>query len=146
MALRISGEESEMDYLFGEKSEWYPNKFPCPQADCNNKSAELMVSIKPEALSVLSVFDLTAQEAFAALNGMGLPEEQDCGPTAVRVAFKEPIKSVDARLVKGTNRSVIDSIEFGNGTRVFLGASAYGAIVYRIAKKRSFVKEVLSET
>lgn len=140
-ALRISGEVDEMVHLFGEKSEWYPDKFPCVTDGCTSKM-EIMDSIAGDAFRALDVHDVTPTEAFSALNGLGVPEEQDCGPTAVKVAFQKPIKNVATRLVKGTNRSVIDSVEFEDGSKLFLGSSAFGAIVYRISKKRSFVEEV----
>jgi hypothetical protein len=134
-----------MDHLFGEKSDWYPDKFPCPWVNCDGKG-ELLTSIQPEALAALSVHELTPQEAYVAFNGLGLPEEQDCGPTAVQVAFNKLVKKVNVALLKGTNRSIVNWIEFEDGTRLFLGATAAGAIVYRIAKPRSFTQEALDAT
>ena len=138
----LSGDPEEIMGLFRD---WMPDNFPCCNANCNNKKAELVESIDPGVMNMWTIFQVTAHEAFSAMQGLGLPEERDCGPTAVKAAFEKPVKDLAVRLVKGTNRSVIDHIEFDDGTRLYLGASAYGAIVYRIAPKRSFVEEVIRE-
>lgn len=127
-AVRVTGAESEILSLFND---WWPAQFPCPR--CRG-TARIVEAIEQTALSVLDVYDLTPTEAFKAFSGLGLPTEQECGPMAVRLAFQQPVKTVQARLIKGSNRSVIDSIEFADGTLLYLGASPYGAIVYRIAE------------
>jgi hypothetical protein len=55
------------------------------------------------------------------------------------------VKSLDAKLLKGSNRTIIYSIEFENGTRMYLASSAYGALVYRIATPRKYADEVADE-
>jgi hypothetical protein len=132
-AIRTSGEYAEVDLLLGEKSEWYPDKYPC--ANCPAKAA-LIDNIDPSALKALDLYEMTAQEAYGAFNGLGLPEERECGPMAVGDAFKSSVKKVHCELIKGTNRSVVRHIELEDGTRVYFGSSPYGATVYRIAKRR----------
>lgn len=145
LAIRTVGDPDEMDHLFGEKSEWYPDKYPHPDPDVKELGQYMMV-IQPEALRELDVRDLTPHEAFLAMSGLGLPEERDCGPTAVTQAFEHAVKSVKCRLIKGTHRSVLDSIVFEDGSELFLASAVEGAVVYRISKPRSYTKEALNES
>lgn len=145
MAVRVSGEHDEVQSLLGEQNtEWYPDLYPCPRAGCTSK-AELMESVEPSALQTLSLHDLSPQEAYAAFHGLGLPEERDCGPTAVKTALLgSRIKNVDVRLIKGSNRSVLYKIELEDGTSLYLGSSSFGATVYRVAKLQSAVERLSS--
>lgn len=133
-AVRTVGEHEEVDVLLGEKSEWYPDKYPCPS--CSGM-ASMVDAIEPAALKALDLYDLTPQEAYSAFNGLGLPKERECGPMAVREAFKSPVKEIKCELIKGTNRTLLKHIIFEDGTRVYFGSSPYGATVYRIAKPRT---------
>lgn len=141
-AVRVSGDHEEVNHLFGElNTDWYPNNYPCPNTDCTEK-AKLLDSVDSAALKMLDVYDLTVHEAYAALHGLGLPEERDCGPSAVREQLlNNKVVEVDARLIKGSNRSVVYKLIMENGTVLFLGSSPYGATVYRIAKARSAVEQ-----
>lgn len=125
-----------MSRLVGPQGEWWPDCFPCP--NCRQLSS-VENAIGTDALAVLDLYDLTPEEAYKAFNGLGLPQEQECGPLAVRLAFQQPIKTIRARLVRGTNRSVIDSIEFEDGSSMYFGASPFGAIVYRISEAKRAV-------
>lgn len=136
VAIRTSGDSEQIENLFGERSQWYPDKFPCPNAFCGGYG-EFTNAIEPEALKCLTIYDLAAEEAFAAFSGLGVPEERDCGPVAIEKAFAKPIKKINSKIVPGSNRSVIYWIEFEDNTRMFFGASSYGAIVYRIAQRES---------
>jgi hypothetical protein len=139
-AVRVTGEHEELRHLLGDQNEeWYPDRYPCPKTGCSGR-AEFMESIDPVALLSLALHDLTPQEAYAAFHGLGLPEERDCGPTAVRAALlQSPIKNVDVRLIKGSNRSVLYKLELEDGTILFLGSSSFGATVYRMTKLQSAV-------
>lgn len=124
--VRITGEPNDVA-LFAD---WWPDHFPCPKC---KQAAEVVDAISPDTLPALSIYDLTSGEAFQAFNGLGFPEERECGPIAVRMAFQQAVETVNTRLIKGTTRAVIDSIKFADGTTMYLGASSYGAIVYRIS-------------
>jgi len=141
-ALRTVGEEVEVRNLVGPECDWYPDEYPCPV--CPGKM-EYQTAITGSALAAMRVHDVTPQEAFAALSGLGLPAERDCGETAVLKAFERPIRSLGTRQLPGKNRTAIDWIEFEDGTRMFLASGIDGAVVYRIAPPRSFVQEVLRE-
>lgn len=142
-AVRVTGEHEELSHLLGEmNSDWYPDKYPCPTAACKGK-AEFMESIEPSALRMLNLYDLTPHEAFAAFHGLGLPEERDCGPTAVReVLLKHRIKEVDVQLIRGSNRSVIYQLVLEGGIILYLGSSPFGATVYRLAKPKSALERL----
>jgi len=142
-ALCISGELDETEHLFGTKSPWFPDKYPCPTCREPAQNVDFMDHL---AMKTMEVHALTPQEAFAALNGLGLPEEQECGPVAVQKVFDDnKVTKVNAKLMKGTNRSVLDSLEFEDGTRMFFGVSPSGPTIYRIARRHSYTQEVLDE-
>lgn len=140
VAIRTSGDPEQIENLFGDKSQWYPDKFPCPNAFCGGYG-EFINAIEPEALKCLAIHNLTPEEAFAAFSGLGIPEERECGPAAVEKAFTKSVKKINSKLVPGSNRSIIYWIEFEDNTRIFFGASPYGAIVYRIAQREQLKEE-----
>lgn len=139
VGLRTSGDEAEVFTLLGPGSDWYPDKYPCPTDGCTGHS-EFVTAIEPSALAALTIYDVSPQEAFAALNGLGLPPERDCGESAVREAFTKKIVGVGARQLRGQNRCAVDWIEFEDGTRLYLGASGDGALAYRLSKRFSYVE------
>lgn len=142
-AVRVTGEHEELSHLLGEmNTDWYPDKYPCPTSMCQGK-AEFMEGIEPGAMNALTLYDLTPHEAFGAFHGLGLPGERDCGPTAVEKALLEHrIVKVHCALVRGASRSVLYHLELEGGTVVYLGASPFGAVVYRIGNKDSAVGRV----
>lgn len=142
-ATRVAGDMEGSENLVGPGSDWWPSSFPCRKAGCDGK-AQVLESVDPEALAQFDIVELTPQEAFVAFHGLGVPEEQECGVLAVEQIFQKPIKRVRAWNIKGAGRSVIDFIEFDDGTRMYLGASTYGATVYRIAKVHSYTESALN--
>ena len=136
-AIRTSGEPDKIYSLFGEGSDWYPDKFPCPELGCG-RNAEFIEHVESMALATLKIHDLSPEEAFSAFSGLGMPDEHECGPLAVQEALKSPIKNIDAKILKGSNRSIIYWLETEDGTRIYLGSSPYGAIVYRIANRHYY--------
>jgi hypothetical protein len=145
LALRTSSEShDEVNFLIGMYSEWYPDRYPCPRFGCNGKMT-LTDTIASSELALLEMHDVTPQEAFQALQGMGLPAEKECHPDDVRAFFAQPIKAVEVSPLPGTTRSVVRSFIAADGTRLFIGSSPFGAVVYRIAPPRSAAREVLNE-
>lgn len=130
-ALRVVGDIDEVRSLIADDSEWYPDKYPCWKCSAR---AKLMYSIESNALPQLDMRDLTPQEAFLALSGVGLPEEQDCSVTAVTSVLKRAtIMEVVVRPIRNSSRSCLDCLILSDGTKVYLGSSVHGATVYRIA-------------
>lgn len=133
-AIRVTGEHQELEQLLGAfNTDWFPDKYPCPTAICQGKAC-FVSAIEPDALRMLTVYDLTPHEAYAAFHGLGLPDERDCGPTAVKEALlKYKIADVSISLIRGSNRSVIYNLTLENGSVIYLGSSPFGAVVYRMA-------------
>jgi len=140
VGLRTCGDEAEVSTLLGPESECYPDQYPCPTDGCGGR-AKYFESIDSAALSKLELHDVTPQEAFAALNGLGFPPERDCGETAVRQALTKKIANVGVRQVRGANRSVVEWLEFEDGTRLYLASSSDGAVAYRLARRFSYVEQ-----
>jgi hypothetical protein len=142
VALRLSGEFDEMDFLVGMKSDWYPDRYPCPTGGCGG-TMTLTDTIASVDLEKLRVHDLNPQEAFQAMHGMGLPKERECSAELVlKTLVGHLVTSVDIQDLRGSNRSVIHSLTLENGVRLYLGSSPFGAVVYRVAPPRSHVQEL----
>lgn len=132
----------EVTELVGVRSEFWPNKFPCPRCEkmCTGVPEEL---VDARIYGVMELRDLTPIEAFAVFNGMGFPNEQKCSLTTVRELLSEhPVRKVNGSDVEGQERAVIDSIELWDGTVLHLGASPAGAVVYRVVKPTSYAARV----
>src|SRR4051812_10564032 len=107
LALQINGEHDELDYLIGIRSDWYPDRYPCPRSGCRG-SMVLTDTIDPKALEQLEIHHLNPQEAFQALHGMGLPEERHCNESmALLTLVGKTIKSVELKAISGSNRTVL---------------------------------------
>lgn len=139
LTLRVLDASEEALYLVGEKSEGWPKAICCR---CGAEAQRMPeVEVEPRALTLLEVVDLTAKEAFMAMNGLGLPTEQRCSLENVMTLLKEqPIRKVLGVDIPGTERCMLDHLELWDGTKLFLGASPHGAVVYRIAPPHSYAK------
>lgn len=145
LALQTTGEHDELDYLVGMRSDWYPDRYPCPRSGCGGNMV-LTDTIEPAALAKLEIHHVNPQEAFQALQGMGLPEERHCdGPECQGALVGRTIKSVELQPITGAERSVLHSITLDNDVRVYVGSSPYGALIYRIAAPPSAVQRFLKE-
>lgn len=131
--LRISpGDEGELEGMFPPDA-----LYSCPW--CGKLDAEVHEFAEPKVLRDIEFFDVTPKEAFAATAGLGLPDEQDCSATAVEKLLKEQrVASVGVKMIRNSHRSIIDYIEFEDGTKMYLGSSSLGATVYRIAPKHRY--------
>jgi hypothetical protein len=142
VALRMSGEFGEMDFLVGMKSDWYPDRYPCPTSGCGG-TMTLTDVIDSKDVEKLRIYDLSPQEAFQALHGMGLPKERECSAELVlETLVGGKVTAVDIQDLAGSNRSVIHSLVLESGHRLYLGSSPFGAVVYRVAPPRSHVQEL----
>jgi len=137
-ALRTVGEDAEQ--LLGKETDYYPDRYPC--SVCPSKARIIDGREAKEYLD--DIRDLTPQEVFAALHGLGFPEEQDCGETAVQQALRRsPLRRAATRHVRN-GRCCLDRLELEDGTRLFIGSSSYGAVVYRIAEPHSYTQTLLN--
>lgn len=141
MGLRVQGDPEEILYLLGEKSDFWPDKYPCPTCAAKCK-AFLECEIDTPALALMTMIDLTPQEAYAALFGLGLPEERSCCAEVVEALFKEHGIVAKGRQHHGVLRYYLDELTLKDGTRFFLAPSPYGAVIYRVSKPHSYTKEM----
>lgn len=143
LALRTTGELQELDYLIGPRSEWFPNRYPCPRSGCNSQMI-FSEALDSKILAALEIHDLSPQEVFQALNGMGLPNEKKCDLATVLEALNgQKIVGIDASEIRNAGRTVVRSITLEDGKRIYFGSAPQGAIIYRVAPSRSLAKEML---
>lgn len=140
-ALRVIGDEVETERLVGGGSTFHPDKYRC--FNCGG-AAQCFLSVEVSSLAerALVVTEATPQEAFAALNGMGLPSESTCCAEVLTALFEAQGIKVKGRQLPHTMRYVVDQLTFPDGRTVHLGASPFGALAYRITNKHSYVEEV----
>lgn len=139
-ALRVLHMNDGERALVGKGSDFWPDGYECP---CCGKKAQVLWEdeVASDARARLSIRDVTSQELFLALHGMGLPEERACSIEAVTELLKEhPIRKVYGHTVSGTGRSCLTCLELWDGSKVYLGSSSVGAIVYRISRPHSYVQ------
>jgi len=139
--LRVSpGQDGERDGIIGPHDEWFPDRYPCCR--CGGLMT-IAAAVDKDTFPQLELVDVSPPEALAALHGLGLPHERECSPTAVqKVMTGAHVKRVT---IRNSHRSILEYIELENGTRLYLAASAFGATVYRISPRGSYVEEVLRD-
>lgn len=119
--------------LVGQESEFWPDGYICPKCDapgatgCDEKEL-------PRFLQNPTIVDLTAQELYGALQGMGLPKDSSCLLADLQELFAAFGVIVHGADVPNTGRCALNYLEFPNGSRAYLGASSHGAVVYRILR------------
>lgn len=143
-AMRVeTSDEMELSGLVGDLSDFYPDKYPCPGDGCKSMArAYTPAEISPRAAGQLRIVDVTPQEAFAALHGLGLPKERSCYLDDIRTMFEVGVKKIAGKDLPGTTRCMVDHIELKDGTKIYLGASAEGATIYRVTRPVSYVENV----
>jgi hypothetical protein len=130
----------ELDSLVGRASGFWPDQYECPR--CQKKMRGLLErDANPHTLRSLELKDLTPQEAFQLFSGLGFPEEQNCTLVETLLLMKEqPVRKLRGVDIEGSpKRFILEEIELWDGSRVFLGSSPDGAVVYRIARPDSAV-------
>lgn len=132
VALRLfPAEKLETELLLME------DRHACPECHM-----ELSIGEKIEG-SKYELIDVTVKEAFAYIHGLGLPKEKNCSAEAVTELLKKRrVVQVDARQVRGSHRCVIDYLELEDGTKVYLGASSHGAVVFRVVPKYKYAEKI----
>lgn len=138
LAIRTLLWNQETDYLIGAGSSFWPSNYPCPE--CSRLSSILEENaVDPSSFAHLTVMDLTAQEAFVAYMGAGLPPERTFSKEEIESLLKDtPIRKVKGGLSGG--KYVLESLEMWNGTRLFFGASPEGSVIYRVAQPHKYAE------
>jgi hypothetical protein len=141
LALRTTGHYEEVDFLVGMHCPWYPDRYPCPRRECPGLMT-LTDAIASEDLVHLEIHDLTPQEAFQALQGLGLPSERVCRAEYVQqTVLGQTVVALDLQPIPNDNRCILHSLTLDSGYKIYLASSPQGAVVYRVAPPRSHVKE-----
>lgn len=138
LAIRVLDVGEEVDILIGERSDFWPVRYPCPECGRNTKP------VSEESIPKTSqVMDLTAKEAFIAYSGVGLPKQRKFSAEDIETKLKEtPVRSVHGSPVDGeAGRYLIEHLELWDGTKVYFGSSPLGAVIYRVAPPNSYAEE-----
>lgn len=144
--LRVMGQDVDtVRTLVGDRSEWWSDRFMCPT--CSGPATGFFEgSVDPSPLSDYKLIDLEAEDYFRFLMGVGLPEERLCTLLDIQeVLLRSHVKKVEGKGIPGTSRATIEWLELEDGTRVYFGASAHGASVYKIVNKPQYAKRVLAD-
>ncbi len=143
-AVRVLGEADRVHMLVGTKSEYWPDHYTCVAC---GRSCEGILEIEAtaDALSRMKMRELTAEEYYAALQGLGTPDEMVCDAVTVRELLRQPIKKVGGSTIAGTTRFCLTDIELESGVKLHFGASTHGAVVYRISRPISYTARALEE-
>lgn len=137
---------TDVDLVVGEHSEFWSDRYLCPR--CGARATGMHENFLPRGMQTSSIVDLTAEELLAALYGLGLPEERKTTLDEVKsYLIKEGgnIRKVVGSDVAHTGRCVIDRIELMDGTKIYFGASAHGAVIYRVVHPISYVQRFVEE-
>lgn len=141
----MASSPSELTYLVGERSEWWPKKYVCPACD-GQASGVYEGSIDPNEFKDFNVGELEAQDYFRFMMGVGLPEEQDCRLEVLQDIFhRGKVNKIAGKVIPGSKRFHLEWLEMEDGTTLYFGASTYGATVYRITKRPDYTKKVLED-
>ncbi len=143
-AIRVIGDPSQIVTLVGSNSEWWPNKYTCVVCD---KLCEAIAEsdAEPAALDKMKVRDLEPEEYYAALHGLGTPDEMTCDAATVRELLTKPIKKIMGHTVPNTQRFLLEYLEVDGGVKLYFGAGAQGAVIYRIVRPTSYTDRVLND-
>jgi hypothetical protein len=135
----------ELDQLIGKRSDFWPDKYPCPK--CGQMATGFAErEVDGRVLQLMELKEVTPQEAFAALNGLGFPDEQKCSLGAVQELLRgQPFRKLVGTDVVGMERTIVDYIELWDGTKVYFGSGAEGAVIYRITRPVSYANKQLTE-
>jgi len=140
-SLTVIGEPAEVETLVGSRSDFHPDKYVCFECGL---PAECLLTAEISAMAgrSLRINEVTPQEAFAALMGMGIPAEATCCAEVVEPMFEAQGIKVTGYQMPHTTRYVITALTFPDGRTMHLGAAFPGALAYRITKKHSYVEAV----
>jgi hypothetical protein len=140
--LRVTGEHEEVHSLVGQASDFWPNKFECYR--CGKPAAGVM-ELEFESKLPIDLIEVNPQEAFAAVQGFGLPSERMCDKLTLNELLEEQrVTKVVGKDIVGSQRVMVDYLELADGSRIYLGSSNEGAVVYKITRPHSYV-EALKE-
>ena len=137
-ALRVTNMDAQHSPLLGSGSD----QFRCPFCDSKDILVTQGMYIDDAALGSLKIRDVSYEESFAALMGLGLPEESTCCVEVLTELFQSHGIALKGKRVVGATRVVIECMTLSDGTKVHFAASPMGATIYKISKPMSYVDRV----
>lgn len=142
-ALQVTGDLEELGSLLGEHSDFWPDKYVCHSC---GKQAQyyLTAEVSELAFAKLHVANVTVQEAYAALNGFGLPDERMCCEEVVLPLFEQAGIKVKGGRPRGHTFFRLEELMFPDGTTLFLAPSALGVVIFRVRKPHSYAADEVS--
>ncbi len=139
-ALRVTGDLEEMHMLVGPGSSFWPDKFTCYRCE---GVAQGFLEAEIDLKAAIDVKEVSPQEAYAAIHGLGILEERELSTAIVReLMTTHPVRRVVCKDVLGAQRVAVDHIELWDGTRLHFGSSNEGAVIYRVTAPHSYVAQV----
>jgi hypothetical protein len=126
------GKPPRIDSMVGKNSEFWPDKYVCPK--CGSQALATGIGETPSELLVgKDVLELEPEELFAALHGLGLPEDRNAtAETVIPLLTEKRVVKVKGSNIPNTKRFHLDWLELEDGTRLYLAAGGYGAVIYRV--------------
>jgi len=121
--LLVDDDPEEFELYLGQVEE-LEERYKCPQ--CKG-----VLSFGPGASSGDS---MNAHDAHLTLMGMGFPDERVCSAPIVRALFKQQGIIVEAVDIPDTERCIIKSFAFEDGTILDISSGGYGPTAHRIRR------------
>lgn len=145
----IDDSERQIETLVGQRSDFYTIPglgYRC--IECPDAKADFYLwddYLAEDVLRKAHFRELSAEEYFRALMGVGTPDELRCDAATVCELFaSKRVKSVSVHDLRGSTRCELRRIEFEDGTVLHLGSSVTnGAIAFRITRPISYTRKVL---
>ena len=141
MVIRVLGDAEVIDNLIIRHSKWTAG-WPCVSENCHEcmrrvtDTEEVSGIFAAADTSLIRVNELSPEDAFKALCGLGLPEEIGALPEVIRaLLLSNKVKDIQ-NWQSASGRTVIDWLELENGVRIHLASSPAGPIVYKITRNR----------
>lgn len=139
---RVFGDPLVVAYLVGKDSEFWPDRYRCPSCRSSLLPSEEK-DVMPELLASPKIVHLEAEEAYAALMGIGLPEERKATLEAVRsVSVGHKVEAMGLEPVPNIDRTSVTWIRFDNGHTLYFAGGGAGAVIYRVKKPTSYVEQL----
>lgn len=143
LVFRVLGDFQELETLVGRQSSFWPDKYICGRCQGPTPVMSEQQAARLQMLGQETV-ELDPGEYFRALQGLGLPDEIECGRTAVEQLLRgQKVKRIAGHEVNKRKRFCLEWIEFEDGSRAYFGASSHGAIVYKITKPPNYTARAM---
>lgn len=133
-SINVIGQPLRIKELLG--STLWGDKFPC--ISCGGE-ADRRLGFLPSAS-----LELTPEEYFRALHGLGTPKEAICPPSMIESLLRDGVESIDAEERAG--KTLLRSILLCNGLRMHLWVSPQGPVVYKVTTGDGDVHQVTFRT